>query len=410
MSQIPIPQEPVKVGLIGAGNRSRNHYCKVFEFLTPWIEVVAICDPVKENCDTTANMLNVKAYYDIHRLVKDKPIEAALVVTPVPSHHSISVYLSSHGIHNMCETTWCNTIGQAQDMIQTACKNNVIVRVAENFFRVSIDRFAQKLRESEYIGRIHRIFSYNDHTGYHNNSRWIAFARLHPLWVQSIEHTMPTVSFYSTLQRLHESENLRARYFGFPDNLLVVDSASNIKGFLGRQSRPGHTEWQGECGTLVHRPELTELRYCSHARRHQKGDPPSNGGGRADQVYPVEKEMSEDNQWIRTYCETEDSIIEYINPHQLNSERQNPIADHIIDFALAVRGLRKSEFDEEDAIMSLMMEVGSKESAINEGKRMTLPLKGETEADARTRDSLKREYGVNPMDVEAMLAISYPKP
>ena len=221
---------------------------------------------------------------------------------------------------------------------------------------------------------------------------------------------MPTVSFYSTPQRLHESENLRARYFGFPDNLLVADSASNIKGFLGRQSRPGHTEWQGECGTLVHRPELTELRYCSQARRHQKGDSLSKGGGKADQVYPVEKEMAEDGQWIRTYCQTEDSVIEYINPHQLNSEKQNPIADHITDFALAVRGLRPSEFDEEDAIMSLMMEVGAKESAINEGKRITFPLKDETEADARTRNSLKREYGVDPMDVEAMLATSYPKP
>ena len=60
--------------------------------------------------------------------------------------------------------------------------------------------------------------------------------------------------------------------------------------------------------------------------------------------------------------------------------------------------------------MSLMMEVGAKESAINEGKRITLPLKEDTEADARPRENLKREYGVDPMDVEAMLAISYPKP
>ena len=52
----------------------------------------------------------------------------------------------------------------------------------------------------------------------------------------------------------------------------------------------------------------------------------------------------------------------------------------------------------------------AKESAINEGKRITFPLKDETEADARTRNSLKREYGVDPMDVEAMLATSYPKP
>lgn len=80
------------------------------------------------------------------------------------------------------------------------------------------------------------------------------------------------------------------------------------------------------------------------------------------------------------------------------------------DFVLAVRGLRESEFDEEDAMMSLMMEVSAKESALNEGKRIKLPLEGETETDMRTREALKKQFGVDAMDVEAMLAISYPKP
>ena len=105
MSEIPIPQEPLKVGLIGAGNRSRSHYCPVFKFLKPWVEVVAVCDPVKENCETAADMLGVQAYYNIHELLKDKLMEAAIVVTPIPSHHSLSVYLSSDGVHNLCETT-----------------------------------------------------------------------------------------------------------------------------------------------------------------------------------------------------------------------------------------------------------------------------------------------------------------
>ena len=160
-------------------------------------------------------MLGVTAYYDIRQLVKDKPMEAALVVTPVPSHHSISVYLSSHGIHNMCETTWCNTLGQAHQMIQTAEDNKVVVCVAENFFRFSIDRFAQVLKKSGYLGSIQRIFSYNDHTGYHNNSRWIAFAQSHPLWVQSIEHSIPTISFYSSPQRFHQNENFPGTLFWF---------------------------------------------------------------------------------------------------------------------------------------------------------------------------------------------------
>ena len=46
------------------------------------------------------------------------------------------------------------------------------------------------------------------------------------------------------------------------------------------------------------------------------------------------------------------------------------IADHISDFSLAVRGLRASEFDEQDALMSLMMDVGAQESALNQGQRI----------------------------------------
>jgi len=307
-------------------------------------------------------------------------------------------------------------VAQAREMIQTARNNNVIVRVAENFFRFSIDRFAQALRDSGYLGRIGRIFSYADHTGYHNDSRWIAFAQSHPLWVQSIEHAMATVSFYSTPQRFHDKETFRGRYFLFPNDLLVVDSAANVKGFLGRHSRPGYTEWQGERGTLMHRPGETELRYCSEKRRHNKGEPFGKGGGRVDESYPVKIEIDEGGEWVRTYCETSENTIQYLNPHRLegfvgkNIVYSCAIVGHIVDFVLAVRGLRESEFDEEDAMMSLMMEAGAKESALNEGKRIKLPLEGETETDMRTREAQKKEFGVDPMDVEAMLAISYPKP
>ena len=86
------------------------------------------------------------------------------------------------------------------------------------------------------------------------------------------------------------------------------------------------------------------------------------------------------------------------------------IADHISDFCLSVRGLRQSEFDEQDALMSLMMEVGAQESALNQGERIQLPVVGETEAEAKTYQALKQQYCVDPMDIEAMLDISYPKP
>jgi hypothetical protein len=57
-----------------------------------------------------------------------------------------------------------------------------------------------------------------------------------------------------------------------------------------------------------------------------------------------------------------------------------------------------------------MMELGAHESALNQGRRVTLPIEGELETDAMIRDAQHRKYGVDPLDVEAMLSISYPRP
>ncbi len=77
---------------------------------------------------------------------------------------------------------------------------------------------------------------------------------------------------------------------------------------------------------------------------------------------------------------------------------------------MAVRGLRDSEFDEQDAMMSLMMDVGARESALKDGKRIALPLEGESEVDHTSQERLRRRFGVDPMDIEAMLSITSLKP
>ncbi len=426
---LPIPSSPLRLALIGAGQRAQTIYAPLWESLKPWAVPVAVCDPVAENGRKLATALNVPYYADIRQLVKDRPMEAALVVTPIPSHHAISVFLSSHGIPNHTETTWASMVCQAKEMIAVARKNKVIVRVAENFFRMPIDRFAQTVRDSGYLGRIGRVVSYADHTGYHNNSRWIAFAQCRPEWVQSIEHDMAHPDFYSMPQRRHDKEALKARFFHFPNDLLVMDVGSgHVKGHLGRHPRPGYTEWQGERGTLVHRAgvssgwggEQTELRYVSDAKLApaQEAVGNLNGGGVADVVTPVVHDSTGD-VWTGLHADTPTGRIEYLSPLRTHVKcgKVNfrdwygvAVMDHVVDFALAVRGLRPSEFTDEDALMSDMMEIGAHESVLQEGRRIRLPLEGDLESDALTRERERKQFGVDPLDVEAMLAVSFPKP
>ncbi len=441
MPDLPIPSDPVKLAVVGSGGRSTRIYGAVIKALAPWIEVVAVCDPVREHADAYAEKFDVTPFYDIHELVRAKPMEAALVVTPVPSHHALSVYLSSNGIHNMPETSMCSLLAQGREMIDVAAENGVVMRIAENFFRFPIDRIVQQMTNSDLLGPMRRVVSYNDHTGYHNNSRWLVLCGDHPVAVQSIEHDMNTVDFTSLPHRPHSSENYHSRHLWFPDGTMVMDHASNAKGFLGRHPRPGYTEWHHERGAVVHRAlqreegwvAQSEVRYVSDdGLQSATGNPDDHrhAGGLADQTFELITDY-DGLHWVRTYVDLPTGRVEYANPYPAvdtvfgvqdinpfpNASSTETVADwylaavmgHVVDFALAVRGLAESEFSPEDALMALAIEVASRESVLNDGARIRMPL-GDTEAERQRTASEKEIIGVDPMDVEAVLSLSFPKP
>jgi len=412
---------PVDVALIGTGNRSQTIYKPLFDALKPWVRLVAVCDPVTEHAQAFGESMNVPAFTSLQELVSARPMEAAIVVTPIDSHHAISCYLSSHGIHNLVETTMSSLLVQAQEMVSTAENNNVIMRVAENFFRFPFDRIAKRIDETGFLGQVKRLTCYHDHLGYHNNSRWIVFFEGYPSSVRQIEHSMATAPHYERAHRYHEDETFRARFLNFPDDRLVTDIAGNIKGMLGRYPRPGYTEIDGARGTIVRQAVHSRPWYGEAEVRYTPDDALLNGGI-ADQIFPV-VHVSEAGNWVSTYVDLPTGRVEYANPYRPTHEeirlREHYgrdfygacVMSHIVDFARAIRGDAPSEYTAADALMAMMMEVGARESALRDGDLVHLPLDGELEAERQNRESLSEKYGgVDPLDVDGMLAISYPKP
>ena len=430
LSDIPRPKEPVRVAIIGAGNRSQTVYLPLMQDLMAWLCPVAVCDPIQEHAERAAERLGVPACADIRALVAGGSMEAALVVTPEASHHSLSVYLSTHGVHSLIETPLCTTVWQGQEMLAAAREHGVLVGVAEQFFRYPEDRFAQVVRDSGVLGDIRRIICYGDHSGFHNNSRWIVFNRSQPRWVQCVEHAMEMAPCHSEPQRRHTRETLTCRFYGFGEDRLVMDSATvapRPKGHWGRCPRPGYTEWQGYRGTLVLNGTVggsrdAEIRRFSDQRLADgaAGKPFTD---KADEAAPLVHEI-EGHNWIRSYCDIGGEHLEYANPWRyrqpLRCYPDQPglhlpatgacVMETLVDFALAVRGLRKHEFSGEDALVSLMMEIGAHESALHEGKRIELPLRGAVQADEIETQRQRKSLRCDPRDVEAMLAVSFAKP
>jgi hypothetical protein len=289
-----------------------------------------------------------------------------------------------------------------------------VLRIAENFFRYPFDRIAKAIAETGFLGDIKRLTCFHDHTGYHNNSRWIVFHGAHPLSVQAIEHTMPTAPHYEAAHRYHEEERFRARFYTFPGDRLVIDMAGNIKGMLGRYPRPGYTEIDGERGSIVYQATQNwqgeaEVRYCS--------DDALRNGARADHVFPI-VHTAERGCWAATRVDLPVGRVEYVNPHRHDHgpgfhrrDYYGPaVMGHVVDFARAVREGAPSEYTDTDALMATMMEVGARESALRDGERLDLPLTGELEVERQARASFRERHGVDPLDIEGVLRIGFPRP
>lgn len=404
--------KPVDVAMIGAGNRSTTTYQGMFQSLRPWLNLVAVCDPVQENADRYADAIDAQAFYSVSDLIQADLVEAALVVAPIDVHHAISVTLSRAGIHHLVETSMASTLWQARDMARVARENGVTLRIGENFIRFPFDRLAKAIDQTGFLGPIRRITCLYDHTGYHNNSRWIALYDAHPEAVQAVSHRMVTDPHWEARHRYHEDESFRCHFFFFPEGRLVTDLAGNLKGMLGRYPRPGYTELAGARGAIVREAQhpwhgLGEVRYCS--------DEALQNGARHDMTFPIEH-VVEDGHWICDRVELPIGAVEYRNEQRLAVRHErayylSSIASHVTDFAAELRGSDHCDFTLEDAVMSMEMEVGCRESALRDGQRLALPLADlDIEAETRVRTALQQKHGVDPHEAEAMLNLMIPRP
>jgi predicted dehydrogenase len=404
------------IALVGTGVRSRTVYFPIFASLRArGVRLVAVCDPVREHADAFAESLGARAFYSIRDLVRARPMEAALVASPIETHHSISCYLSQNGIHNLVETPIASTLAQAQDMMRTARDGGVVFRVGEQFFRLPAQRIAQRVDKTGFLGPINRVVSTFDYTGFHNNSCWIVFFGDHPTWVQAIEHTMAVAPHYSMPHRFHQEETFLARFYAFPKGRMAIDLTSNPKGLLGRFPRPGYTQFEGQRGTITWRAAGRwngplhygegEVRYCS--------DKALETNGIVDTVFPMVH--AQENEFTRSlHVELPSGCVEYANPFYRPLEEpvdaldyyHASVAEHVIEFARVVRGEARSEYSDEDAVMAMMMEVACSESTLRDGARVALPLTGDLESEEQVLESLAEKLGRDPLDVEGMLDMS----
>ena len=151
----------VRVAVIGAGRLGTDSTPKSSHGWTPssWSAVV---DPIESRrnrlADGVWNPSPLRLSNDPHAL------DAAVIATPTQSHHELAMELLKRGIHLLVEKPLAATTSEADDLVQAARQNRVLLQVGHverfnpAFVSVLPARGASEVHRSGPCGQLHFPF------------------------------------------------------------------------------------------------------------------------------------------------------------------------------------------------------------------------------------------------------------
>lgn len=414
--------QPVRLALIGAGRRMRSVYLGLLPHLADAFTVSAVCDPLETSANELARQLEVPAFKSLRDLVRARPMEAALIVAPGETHHALSVYLSKHGVPHMCETPLAPTLLQARAMVKEAKAQGVLLQVNEQFFRRDLLAFWKNLAEEGVIGAVGRAVCLNGHLGYHTNSIFQCFAGSPVASVNAMAQAMPVQRYFDVARRWNELEEFEMRFVSFENGFVAMDSAANVKGALGRCPRPGYLEIDGARGAFVETP-VGPWPWESRAEVRIVPDGNFETGGHAVS-YPILAVIEKDGVESTTdripykgpvkrlAVRLPDGERSYENPTATRGLLNNYLSSTALaclEFATTLRTGAPLSYPAAAAFESSAIDAAAALSLEREGARVRLPLEEGPAHDREVLDALRSKLGIDPMDVEAMLDVAFPK-
>lgn len=414
---------PIRFALLGAGRRGQSVYQGILSSLQEKniIKMVAVCDPRIEHAESIAKALSCKAYDSIPQLVKDRPMDACLVVTPEISHYGISIFLSENKIPHVVETPMASTLKQCKLMKATSESNGVLLHINEQFFRREAIQLAKIAIQKNIIGKVHRITSFQGHTGYHNNSVWQFLLGSKPIAVNCIQHTMPVHEYLDVAKRRHTTETFDLHVIHFENNSMVTDMAGNIKSALGRYPRNGYLEIDGATGTIIEYNDATPAPWSSKFQIRVVPDKNYEANAYADYYQGIFQASENDNKknttiphrgdYYNLSCETPHETISFKNPcHHLGIKNnyQSSVAASLLNFIETLNQNSQLDFPVDMAIKSQEILSALEKSAELSGARVELPLSEESLSEIKFIQDYKKENGIDLMDVEQVVNFKAP--
>ncbi len=160
--------DKLTLGFIGVGTMGRGH---LGNFLgRAEVEVVAVCDVVKERLDDAVGRVEkkyadrtksgaykgVKAYTDFRELLALKGLDAVVIATPDHWHHIPCVLAARAGKHIYCEKPLTHNVAEGRQIVEEVKKAKIIFQTGSQQ-RSEFNNHFRKAVEYVWNGRIGKL-------------------------------------------------------------------------------------------------------------------------------------------------------------------------------------------------------------------------------------------------------------
>lgn len=146
--------DQVRLGLIGCGRISKNHFEAVSQI--PEAEFVAVSDIIGEKARTAAETYGIKAVYtDYQDMLEKEQLDAVSICSPSGMHPQMGIDVAKHGINVITEKPMAIDIAGADSLIKACDKNKVRLFVVK---QNRLNSTMQLLKKAIDKGRFGKIY------------------------------------------------------------------------------------------------------------------------------------------------------------------------------------------------------------------------------------------------------------
>ena len=150
-----MPDQEIRVGLIGAGGNVRNRHIPGFNKVGD-LEIIGVANRSMESSRAIADQFNIpNVYSSWQELLEDDDIDAVCIGTWPYMHRTMTLAALEKGKHVLTEARMAATAQDARDMLEASRKHaGLICQLTPTSTTYKIDRVLQRLIGEGFLGEL----------------------------------------------------------------------------------------------------------------------------------------------------------------------------------------------------------------------------------------------------------------